>query len=38
MQIFLHYETQTFLINITTQSAIYLPCGPRPDPGVRTRR
>ena len=38
MQIFLHYETQTFLINATTQSTIYLQCGPEADPGVRTRR
>jgi len=38
MQIFLHYETQTFLINATTQSTIYLQCGPAVDPGVRTCR
>jgi len=34
MQIFLYYETQTFLINAITQSTIY----PGVDPGVRTRR
>jgi len=38
MQIFLHYETQTFLINATTQSTIYLQCGQGTDPGVHTRR
>jgi len=38
MQIFLHHETQTFLINTTTQSTIYLQCAPGADPGVRTRR
>jgi len=38
MLICLHYETQTFLINTTTQSTIYLQCGPGADPGVRTRR
>jgi len=38
MQIFLHYETQTFLINATTQSTIYLQCAPGADPVVCTRR
>jgi len=37
MQIFLHYETETFFINVTTQSTIYLQCGPGVDPEVRTR-
>jgi len=36
MQIFLHCETLTSLINATTQSTIYLQCGPGADPGVRT--